>query len=94
MFKYYLNILNILIILQVTEIYNTFYAPKEVAINNIEHNSDDEDLISHISKRQRIKKISELDKFLKTDRASALCNSLSWWKVSLLKKYFFNHLKY
>ena len=51
MFKYYLNILNILIILQVTEIYNTFYAPKEVAINNIEHNSDDEDLISHISKR-------------------------------------------
>ena len=78
MFKYYLNILNILIILQVTEIYNTFYAPKEVAINNIEHNSDDEDLISHISKRQRIDKISELDKFLKTDRASALCNSLSW----------------
>ena len=77
MFKYYLNILNILIILQVTEIYNTFYAPKEVAINNIEHNSDDEDLISHISKRQCIDKISELDKFLKTDRALALCNSLS-----------------
>ena len=50
----------------------------------------DEDLVSHISKRQRIGQASEFDIFLKIDRAQALSDTLSWWKVSLLFKIFFN----
>lgn len=48
----------------------------------MECNSSDEDLISHISKRRRVEPVSEFDRFLKADRAQALCDTLCWWKVS------------
>lgn len=51
---------------------------------DIEYNSSDEDLITHINKRQRLEPISELEYFLKIDRAPALCNTLDWWKVSFI----------
>jgi len=51
---------------------------------DIEYNSSDEDLITHINKRQRLEPISELEHFLKIDRAQALCNTLDWWKVSFI----------
>ena len=49
----------------------------------MEYDSSDDDLISHITNKQQIELLNELDKFLKIDRASALCNTLDWWKVSL-----------
>jgi hypothetical protein len=48
----------------------------------MECDSSDEDLISHITKKCN-ESSSELDKFLKFDRAPALCNTLNWWKVIL-----------
>ncbi|CAB5356115.1 unnamed protein product [Rhizophagus irregularis] len=38
----------------VSELYMTLYAPQETQNTNIEYNSSDEDLVSHISKRRRI----------------------------------------
>lgn len=51
---------------------------------NIEYNSSDDDLITHINKKQRFEPASELECYLKTDRASALCDILDWWKVSCI----------
>ncbi|CAB4404668.1 unnamed protein product [Rhizophagus irregularis] len=65
----------------VSEIYNTLYAPKEIQNTKIECNSSDEDLVSHISKQQRIESIGELDRYLKADRAQPLTNVLKWWKL-------------
>ncbi|CAB4384487.1 unnamed protein product [Rhizophagus irregularis] len=65
----------------VSEIYNTLYVPKEIQNTRIECNSSDEDLVSHISKRQRIESIGELDHYLKADRAQPLTNVLKWWKL-------------
>lgn len=52
----------------------------------MEYNSSDEDLISHITKQQHSDSSNELDKFLKVDRAPALCNTLDWWKVNFVYK--------
>ena len=60
------------------------YAPQEIQNNYIECNSSDEDLISHFSKWQCIEPVSELDRYLKADRAQPLTDVLKWWKVSLL----------
>lgn len=60
------------------------YAPQEIQNNYIECNSSDEDLISHFSKRQRIEPVSELDRYLKADRAQPLTDVLKWWKVSFI----------
>jgi hypothetical protein len=60
------------------------YAPQELHSINIEYNSSDEDLVSHISKRQRTESVSELDRYLKADRATALTDVLKWWKVSFI----------
>ncbi|CAB5205914.1 unnamed protein product [Rhizophagus irregularis] len=57
------------------------YAPKEIQNTRIECNSSDEDLVSHISKQQRIESIGELDRYLKADRAQPLTNVLKWWKL-------------
>ncbi|CAB5388098.1 unnamed protein product [Rhizophagus irregularis] len=65
----------------VSEIYNTLYAPKEIQNTRIECNSSDENLVSHISKQQRIESIGELDRYLKADRAQPLTNVLKWWKL-------------
>ena len=43
----------------------------------MEYNSSDEDLISHITK-QTNESSNEVDKFLRIDRAPALCNILNW----------------
>jgi len=51
----------------------------------MEYNSSDEDLISHITK-QTNESSNEVDKFLRIDRAPALCNILNWWKVSFICK--------
>lgn len=68
------------------------YAPQETQSTNTEYNhSSDEDLVSHISKRRRTESVSEFDRYLKADRAQALCNILNWWKVSYyFKEYLFN----
>ncbi|CAB5194151.1 unnamed protein product [Rhizophagus irregularis] len=68
----------------VSELYMTLYAPQETQNTNIEYNSSDEDLVSHIFKRRRIETVSEFDRYLNADRAQALCDTLNWWKVSLL----------
>ena len=59
-------------------------------INNInnEYNSSDEDLITHISKRQRVERSNEFDIFIKGDRAPALSDTLNWWKVNYFKYYY------
>ena len=53
------------------------YAPKILEDINMEYNSSDEDLISHITK-QTNESSNEVDKFLRIDRAPALCNILNW----------------
>jgi len=68
----------------VSEIYNTLYTPQEIQNISIEYNSSDEDLVSHISKRRRTEPVSELDRYLKADRAQALTDILNWWKVSFI----------
>ena len=62
----------------------TLYAPQETQNTNIEYNSSDKDLVSHISKWRHIESVSEFDRYLNADRAQALCDTLNWWKVSLL----------
>lgn len=62
----------------------TLYASQKTQNTNIKYNSSDEDLVSHISKRRRIESVSEFDRYLNADRAQALCDTLNWWKVSLL----------
>lgn len=52
----------------------------------MEYNSSDEDLISHITKKKHTEPLSELDTFLKIDRAPALTNILDWWKVNFIYK--------
>ncbi|GES74848.1 zinc finger BED domain-containing protein RICESLEEPER 2-like [Rhizophagus clarus] len=64
----------------VSELYKTLYVPQETQNTNIEYNSSDEDLVSHISKWHRIESVSEFDRYLKAARAQALCNILNWWK--------------
>ena len=44
----------------------------------MEYNSSDEDLIYHIIKQQHTEPSSELDKYLKINRASVLGNTLDW----------------
>lgn len=82
-FKFLIYLI-IFILIQVTEIYNGKYAPTERENVNIEYNSSDDDLITHINKKQRLEPVSELECYLKTDRASALCDILNWWKVSYI----------
>jgi hypothetical protein len=61
------------------------YAPRDTQNTNVDYNSSEEDLVSHISKRRRTdNSVSEFDRYIKADRAKALCNILNWWKVSLL----------
>jgi len=76
----------------VGEIYNKLYAPRVIENTNIDYNSSDEDIVSHISKWRHVETASEFDRFLKSDRAQALCDILNWWKVSfiILKLYLFN----
>ncbi|CAB4492734.1 unnamed protein product [Rhizophagus irregularis] len=62
----------------VSELYITLYAPQETQNTNIEYNSSDEDLVSHISKWHRIETVSEFDRYLNADRAQALCDTLNW----------------
>ncbi|CAB5193101.1 unnamed protein product [Rhizophagus irregularis] len=64
----------------VSELYMTLYAPQETQNTNIEYNSSDEDLVSHISKRRRIESVSEFDRYFNANRAQALCDTLNWWK--------------
>ncbi|CAB4413277.1 unnamed protein product [Rhizophagus irregularis] len=64
----------------VSELYMTLYAPQETQNTNIEYNSSDEDLVSHISKRRRIESVSEFDRYLNADQTQALCDTLNWWK--------------
>ncbi|CAB4475905.1 unnamed protein product [Rhizophagus irregularis] len=59
----------------------TLYAPQEIQNTNIEYNSSDEDLVSHISKWRCIESISEFDRYLNADQAQALCDTLNWWKL-------------
>jgi len=47
----------------------------------INYDSEDEDLISHISKRSNFI-TSEIEIFLKAEQASALTDPLNWWKVN------------
>ncbi|GBC23981.2 ribonuclease H-like protein [Rhizophagus irregularis DAOM 181602=DAOM 197198] len=68
------------LIVKVSELYMTLYAPQETQNTNIEYNSSNEDLVSHISKRRRIETVSEFDRYLNADRAQALCDTLNWWK--------------
>ncbi|POG80035.1 hypothetical protein GLOIN_2v1764810, partial [Rhizophagus irregularis DAOM 181602=DAOM 197198] len=56
----------------VSELYMTLYAPQEIQNTNIEYNSSDEDLVSHISKWRCIESISEFDRYLNADQAQAL----------------------
>jgi hypothetical protein len=49
---------------------------------NEEYNSSDEELVSHI--KQKNLNSDEIELFLKTEQAPALCNVLDWWKVSFL----------
>ncbi|CAB5202546.1 unnamed protein product [Rhizophagus irregularis] len=64
----------------VSELYMTLYAPQETQNTNIEYNSSDKDLVSHISKWRHIESVSEFDRYLNADRAQALCDTLNWWK--------------
>jgi hypothetical protein len=52
----------------------------------MEYDSSDEDLISHITKQRHTESSSELDKYLKIDRAPVLGNTLDWWKVNFICK--------
>lgn len=81
-FKFYLKYI---FILKVAEIYSEKYAPRECEVDNIEYNSSDDDLVSHISKKQPIRS-NEFEVFLKVDRAHALTDTLNWWKVSFIIK--------
>lgn len=63
------------------EIYNEKYAPNDFENDNEECNSSDDDIVSYITKQQP-NRSSEFDTFLKVDRASALSDTLNWWKVS------------
>jgi len=57
----------------------------------MEYNSSDEDLVSHISKRQHIETVSEFERFINAERAQALSCTLNWWKVSfIILKVIFN----
>ncbi|GES84603.1 zinc finger BED domain-containing protein RICESLEEPER 2-like [Rhizophagus clarus] len=76
----WIHLLEIEELLKVSELYKTLYAPQETQNTNIEYNSSDEDLISHIFKWYRIESVSEFDRYLKADRAQALCDILNWWK--------------
>ena len=53
------------------------YVSQKIQNTNIECNSSDEDLISHISKRHCVESVSEFDHFLKADRAQAFCDTLN-----------------
>ncbi|CAB5381884.1 unnamed protein product [Rhizophagus irregularis] len=64
----------------VSELYMMLYTPQETQNTNIEYNSSDEDLVSHISKWRRIETVSEFDRYFNADRAQALCDTLNWWK--------------
>ncbi|GBB94329.1 hypothetical protein RclHR1_23330001 [Rhizophagus clarus] len=64
----------------ISELYKTLYAPQETQNTNIEYNSSDEDLVSHIFKWRCIELVSEFDRYLKADQAQALCDILNWWK--------------
>ena len=74
------------------EIYNKLYAPQVIENTNIDYNSSDEDIVSHISKWRHVESVNEFDCFLKADRAQAFCDILNWWKVNfiILKLYLFN----
>ena len=68
--------------LKILEIYHEKYAPEEHNSINIEYDSSDEDLMSHITKQENLN-LNEFELFLKTEPASALSNILNWWQVSL-----------
>ncbi|GES98509.1 zinc finger BED domain-containing protein RICESLEEPER 2-like [Rhizophagus clarus] len=82
--KKWVHLLKIEELLKISELYKTLYAPQETQNTNIEYNSSDEDLVSHIFKWRCIELVSEFDRYLKADQAQALCDILNWWKVSLL----------
>ena len=66
------------------EIYKEKYAPTEIDNINNEYDLSDEDLITYISKRQRVEKSNEFDIFIKGNRAPALSDTLNWWKVKII----------
>lgn len=78
---YFINYLNKLFILQVLKIYREKYAPQESENIITNYNSEDEDLILHISKRSNFI-TDELEIFLKSEQALALTDPLNWWKVN------------
>jgi hypothetical protein len=59
----------------------------------INYDSEDEDLISHISKRSNFI-TSEIEIFLKAEQASALTDPLNWWKVNYFIYCIFLYIKY
>jgi hypothetical protein len=55
----------------------------------MEYNSSDEDLVSHISRKQKTNlNLNEFELFLNTQRAGALDNILNWWKVNFNIKFY------
>ena len=59
------------------------YASREHENIDTEYDSSDEDLVTHISRKQNLN-LNELEVLLKTDRAPALNDILNWWKVSFI----------
>ena len=72
-FKFYLKYI---FILKIAEIYSKKYAPREFEVDNVKYNSSDDDLVSHISKRQPIRS-NEFKVFLKVDHAHTLIDTLN-----------------
>lgn len=50
--------------------------------NPNESSEDDDDLLNHIYKRQRVENINEIEHYLNAPLASSKTNLLQWWKVS------------
>jgi hypothetical protein len=59
------------------------YAPSMIDLENPNENSEeDDDLLNHIYKRQRVENINEIEHYLNAPLAPSKTNLLQWWKVS------------
>ena len=59
------------------------YAPSMIDLENPNENSEeDDDLLNHIYKRQRVENINEIEHYLNALLAPSKTNLLQWWKVS------------
>lgn len=65
----------------ITDIYDTDYSPRFE--DGASEDNEEDDLIIHIYKRQRIDKESELKEYLEGPVAPEKTNILQWWKVIL-----------